>query len=219
MSCDPVNSEKTARGTPGGTLHASEAECAARDEADDAAPFEKYWDAVDDATARTIGVLFPTLPDWPEWLVRHLRHRMRRSVLALHAADQTDERIAAAVALARQAITPDVPGSAPSAAEYIQAAYDLANIQWALTLEKADAIRELAGDEAAKNYKRSAAGVEGRTGLTAGQLRERDLQIVAKADAMKLANPRLGDRGAARIIGPEFGLSQNQVRKILAKGR
>ena len=176
--------------------------------------FEQYRDACNSACAAAIAKLFPRLSDWPAWLVSHIQPQIQRAIGTLHAADQSDERIGELVGKARDGET-EIPGSARDVTAFVQSVYDLAHFQWALTLEKADAIRELAGTEAAKNYLRSRDGQEKRLKTTEPERRSRNENIHKRASELKLDSPRLSGNDVARKLAAEFSISPRQIKRVL----
>jgi hypothetical protein len=158
--------------------------------------------------------LYPNLLDLPTWLVDHIRPQIQRAITALHAADQSDERIAELIANARDGQM-EIPASARDVTAFLQSAYDLAHIQWALTLEKAKAIGILAGKEAAKNYQRSKSGNEARLKATEADRRERNQRIRLRANELRQGNQKLSNNDIARKLAGEFSIGFRQIKRVL----
>jgi hypothetical protein len=164
------------------------------------------------ADADAIGRLYSELPKWmPEpWTTR-----IWQAVAILRNASQSPERIPEVVAQAgRHELS--IPGTVLDVTAFIQAAGDLAHVQWALSLPKADAIRELGGRLAAQNYLRSRAGQEALRGISAEDRARRDLRIRYRAMELQAQDPRISSRAQAFALATEFApLKERQIRRIL----
>jgi hypothetical protein len=164
------------------------------------------------ADAKAISYLYGTLP---KWLPEPVLAGIERAVATLRNAEQSRERMATVVAQARQDKL-EIPGEARDVTAFVQAAYYLAHVQWALSLLKADAIRELGGKFAAQNYLRSRAGQEALRGMSAQDRTRRDASIRRRAMELAAQNPRISSRAQGRTLEAEFApLKERQIRRIL----
>lgn len=187
----------------------------ARDDAKLAAEFDRILAAEAVLDAQAITQLYGQLPDW---LPESTRSRIEQAVATLRNAEQSPERIVEVVAQAgRDEI--EIPGSAQrNMSAFIQAADALAHVQWALSLPKADAIRELGGELAAQNYQRSKAGREAQAGISDSERATRNFRIRHRAQELAAQNPSISSNAQAAALAPEFGLSIPQIKRIL-RGR
>lgn len=176
---------------------------------------DRYFQAIGLADSRAIGMLFGDLPNW---LPEPIQPRIRRAISSLRAAGQSDERICELVALARDARLETVPGAVKDVYDFFNSVNELAHVQWALSLEKASALRELAGSRAAKDYQRSKQGNEALYGTDADRLR-RDRDICSQAAALRDRNKSLGANAIASQLAPVFGLSIGHIKRILRSGK
>ena len=173
------------------------------------APFVAYLDAEAAADRETVRLIFGKLP---AWLPAPVIPQLEQALAVLRNAGQSPQRIAELTAQASLHVL-EIPG-VPDVTAFICAAYQLAHIQWAVSLSKADGIRELAGSVAAQNYLRSKAGREAQ-GLTDGERTKRDAQIRRRAQELAATDPLISSRRQAELLAPEFMLSVPTIRRIL----
>ena len=173
------------------------------------APFDDYLASEVAADQTALTLIFGELPRWlPEPVIPQLE----QALAVLRNAGQSPERIAELTAQASRDEL-EIPG-VPDVTAFIQAAYQLAHIQWALSLPKSDAIRELGGSVAAQNYLRSKAGREAQ-GVPDGERAIRNSQIRRRAQELAATDPRISSRRQAELLAPEFRLSVPTIRRIL----
>lgn len=183
----------------------------ARRDAKLAAAFERVLQAETALDAEAVVLLYGPLPDW---LPEPVRPKLEQAVATLRNAEQTPPRIVElAAAAGRDEL--EIPGAARDVRELIQAAYYLAHVQWALSLPKADAIRELGGSLAAQNYQRSRAGQRARSGMSDDARTNRDSSIRRRAQELAAQNPSISSNAQAAALAPEFQLSPRQIKRIL----
>jgi len=181
-------------------------------EADSAQALGRHFESESIALRSEIAKLYGQLP---AWLPEPVLPQIERAITSLRQAEQSDERIAELVAAARTGRLVDaIPGTALDLTDFLKSVYELAHVQWALGLGKARAIEELSGERAARDYQRSKQGNEKRYG-TEAQLRSRNSDIRAKAEALQARNPRLGVNAVASQLAPAFRLSAGHIKRIL----
>jgi hypothetical protein len=173
---------------------------------------QRYLDASAAACAVAIVKIFGTLP---RWMPEPALPLIRQAIANLRADGQPNDRIVELVSLARNCELEVVPGIVRDVTAFFQSVHYLAHVQWALSLEKARAIEELGGREAAKNYKRSRAGNLARLQTTEGDRRARNNELRQKAAAMKNSNSRLGVNAVATQLSQSEQLSVSTIKRIL----
>lgn len=178
---------------------------------DDAEPFERYLTAERDMEDAAIDALYNRLPDW---LPEPVLPLIRRGLAALINAGQSTERICEVVAQAR-ADSLVIPGTVLDVTAFIDSAYYLAHVQWALGLDKAAALEVLGGRRAARDYQRSKKGAQEKYG-DPGVRNARDDALREKAATLRCANPNLSRNAIARRLAREANLSPRQVSRILS---
>jgi len=174
----------------------------------------RHLDAITDFESRVIAKLYGKLP---AWLPEPILPQIRQAIASLRNAQQSPERIAEIVERARAEQLEDAPGTALDVTDFFKSAHYLAHVQWALSLDKADAIKALAGRVAAKNYLRSKRGNEALYG-TEPELQSRNRNIHLQAAALRKRNKDLKNNGIAERLAPAFGLSTKQLNRILRAG-
>ena len=179
------------------------------------APFAEYLAAEAAADQETVRRLFPKFGGLPAWLPEPIIPLLEQALAVLRNAGQSPERIAELAAQASRDQL-EIPG-VPDVTAFVQAAYQLARIQWALSLDKGDAIRELGGTAAARSYQRSRAGREAQ-GLSDEERKKRDVRIRYRAQELAAQDAAISSNQQAKILAPEFGLSVPQIKRIL-RGR
>jgi predicted DsbA family dithiol-disulfide isomerase len=178
------------------------------------AAFERVLDMDAIADAKAIAQLFGVLPDW---LPEPIRPLLEQALVTLRNAGQSPERIAELVAQGGRDEL-EIPATARDVTAFTQAAYYLARVQWALGLEKADALKELGGNNAAKDYRRAKAGNEAQFAARFGDTESRqarDERIRALAAQLHTQNLNLSNHAIAVRIAPRVGLSAKQVKRII----
>jgi hypothetical protein len=175
---------------------------------------ERYLAGLSSAYEATIAKLYGgKLPDWvPEPAVA----RVRQAISSLRAAKQTDERIFEVVRLERDGLL-QIPAVLDPLNFYDSANY-LAHVQWALSLSKADAIRELGGRRAAQVYQRSKLGNDELYG-TEAERQSRDQDICSRAQTMLNRNSNLTINAVAKQLAPAANLSERHLKRILRAGK
>lgn len=171
----------------------------------------RYLEVEENEYRSAIAMLYGRLPDW---LPEPVLPQIHGAISSLRKAEQSDEQICEIVSLARDSRLEAVPGTARDAVDFFKSAYDLAHVQWALSLHKADALKELAGSRAAQDYRRSKSGNEVLYG-TEDERRSRDRDIRSKAAALSERNPKLSASAIATQLAPVHGLSPRQIKRIL----
>lgn len=174
----------------------------------------RYLKAEEEAYGDAIAALYGQLP---AWLPEPVRPQILRALASLRECGQSDERISEIVSLARDARLEAVPGTVRDVSDFLKSAYDLAHIQRALSLDKADAIKELAGSRAAQDYQRSKRGNEVLHG-TEAERQSRNRDICSQAAALRKRNQNLSANDIAKQLAPAAGLSARHVKRILLAG-
>ena len=112
-------------------------------------------------------------------------------------------------------------GSPPAtidATEFVRSVYELAHVQWALSLSKERMLTELAGSLAANTYRRARLGHEAQFGTDADR-QKRNRAISARAEELHRNNPRLSEHAIAQKLSTETKLSPKQIKRVLKLGR
>jgi hypothetical protein len=185
---------------------------------------ERVFEAMEAAKAEAIARLYGTLADQ---LPKPVLRLIRQALDSLRNAGQSTERIVAIVEAARRDKY-DVPGSARDADDFIKSADYLGHVQWALEQGKERALEELAGERAARDYRRSKDGREAQYAARVQELpdghplkgvtiEERDQHIRKEAAALQAAHPNLKISDVKRRLADWSHLSKKQVGRILSE--
>ena len=100
--------------------------------------FQGRRESNDDAISRLYGHL-------PYWVPEPVHSQIRQHLDSLRNAGQSAESIAKLIAMWRAEKLESPPGSVLDVGDFFKSVAGLARVQWALSLGKARAIRELAG--------------------------------------------------------------------------